>query len=1267
MNMPTSKFTPQEFIQQTFAPMIAVISSEGVESCCQRNNLSFTEMLKPFSMTTLEGYTREIAGSMIQTKNLRLNFCDLNSRPPPPQTARSYFNQAVSSHIHDRTKEIVIGNCKFDIPQTVPWYEAWRHTFLQVQSPLDHEFVKHYIGCLIVISSLDSDPMALIAEMSDNVSNQILNGNHKLLKWFGPPHSILFTYLLLHDNSISDEAKSVATFEAIGATYGSQKCFILGINSRKDGHDMSNLPDPWIQYISSDISYKDENKDNEIEHAIEAGQDTLEKMTSPTPIIIHPLSPVTDDQVSVTTKNESNGVSKEPSSQHGMYLTSEDINKIKKFVNDFFVKALSPYFQQSINQLNEQVSNKKGMSRSLLSATKRWFGAPKPGSPGNHISPNAIAYSSDSHELQLRRLGDLCFMIGHYQMAFNAYHSAKRDFNADGAWLHYAGALEMAALSAFMANSDNLTRKVIDYFEESIVTYQNACRMNQFATRATIMSVECLKGNGLFGEAAKQLIRMAGEDSDLRSAVLLEQAAYCFLSCPRLVMYRKYAFHMVLAGNRFSKASHKNHSMRCYHQAYQVYNNKNWMIAEDHILYTIGKHATQLKLLANAYNALSLLVTRSSPQSEQQQQQFFEEYIIVVQNLLNSGVEVMLNLPVIQNHLTEIHLCVSTDVSIGGEITATCIDNSQNDPIWHILEEKLVNYAGGVKVMIFNPIIEIITSKSKQTVSAIAVCGETVGVYVSLKNPLHIPIKITGMQLTWQFVSENGEVSSNENCAYATAHICNEINLQADSTKHELLTITPNAVGTLKITGVNYSLEDSRGSTVRGCQKLLTLDKNVPRQNILDSRLQLVVIGKAPRLKVSFKGLKSKVYCNEIFPVSVTLKNAGALSISRILLVSSDSCSVWVKDCPVSHPVIFDIPLKDNLKSGESKELTIYIQPSYKKGKQNLELLFYYESEHTTIKPRYRLVKHSWPITVNEAFRLTALTSISNAISETDALNIRLQIDSVSVARCSTIMRMQIESVSISSNKWELGRWVIDPSVVMEEYQILFILIQALRKQGNSTKGTITTNYLLPNEINDVPFEYFLPKGSTSDNDIVCIVNWKLENTNNEITSYARGQEHIFLNNPINTSQNLSVVDPNTFPLFRDATKPLEDTKLVSCRIHLPQRVHHQFMSKRLCTIPVILNLQNCSDNKLSIKVSTSFNKTSKSNSLQSHSCCFSWVGQTSFTKIIDGYSDIGISLVAAVTTTGAYDFSSGLSVEVKVCNKYVKQLCNFDSITVIY
>jgi len=74
----------------------------------------------------------------------------------------------------------------------------------------------------------------------------------------------------------------------------------------------------------------------------------------------------------------------------------------------------------------------------------------------------------------------------------------------------------------------------------------------------------------MYGEAAKMFIQMTNEDSDLRSALLLEQAAYAFLKSQKPPMLRKYAFHMVLAGHRYSKAAQRKQSLSCYQQAYQV-------------------------------------------------------------------------------------------------------------------------------------------------------------------------------------------------------------------------------------------------------------------------------------------------------------------------------------------------------------------------------------------------------------------------------------------------------------------------------------------------------------------------------------------------------------------------------------------------------------------------------------------------------------------------------------------------------------------------
>lgn len=315
---------------------------------------------------------------------------------------------------------------------------------------------------------------------------------------------------------------------------------------------------------------------------------------------------------------------------HGMFLTPNDLENLKHFVQDYTIRALTPYIEKLVYNLNDAIANKKGVSRSLLTATKRWFGTNKPGvgSPAQ----NAVVYTNESTELQTRKLGDLYFMFGHYSSAFQAYHQAKRDFNADSAWQYYAGSLEMAALAAFMQGAAN--RKTFDYMEEAIVTYMNYCKLPQFATRATVLSVECLKTSKLYGEAAKQLIRMTSEDSDLRSGLLLEQASYSFLqSVPPL--YRKYAFHSVLAGHRYSKAGQRKHAFRCYKQAYQVFRERGWSLAEDHIQYTIGKQALSLKKLTEASGALSHLLRPSSLQTSVQQGAFLREYIATHKSLQN--------------------------------------------------------------------------------------------------------------------------------------------------------------------------------------------------------------------------------------------------------------------------------------------------------------------------------------------------------------------------------------------------------------------------------------------------------------------------------------------------------------------------------------------------------------------------------------------------------------------------------------------------------
>lgn len=138
--------------------------------------------------------------------------------------------------------------------------------------------------------------------------------------------------------------------------------------------------------------------------------------------------------------------------------------------------------------------------------------------------------------------------------------------------------------------------------------------------------MECLKTARLHGEAAKQLIRMISEESDLRSALLLEQAAYCYLAATP-VMYRKYAFNIVLAGNRYSRAGQRKHAYRCYSQAYQIFRQRGWSLAEDHIQLMIGKQASMLKKLDEASDSFAYLLRPGSQQTPAQQLSFLRDYL----------------------------------------------------------------------------------------------------------------------------------------------------------------------------------------------------------------------------------------------------------------------------------------------------------------------------------------------------------------------------------------------------------------------------------------------------------------------------------------------------------------------------------------------------------------------------------------------------------------------------------------------------------------
>lgn len=149
-----------ELIQSLFSPLVGCICSAPAEELCLKNNLTFVQMVAPFSKLTGDAHFRDTSGISVSIKGLRLNVCDINWRPPQTILARKMLNESVSSASCDKTKEIKVNDdFVLDIPCSFPWYEQWRETFLTVQFPSDHEFTRHFLCCLIVISSSEANPV----------------------------------------------------------------------------------------------------------------------------------------------------------------------------------------------------------------------------------------------------------------------------------------------------------------------------------------------------------------------------------------------------------------------------------------------------------------------------------------------------------------------------------------------------------------------------------------------------------------------------------------------------------------------------------------------------------------------------------------------------------------------------------------------------------------------------------------------------------------------------------------------------------------------------------------------------------------------------------------------------------------------------------------------------------------------------------------------------------------------------------------------------
>ncbi|KAF5944958.1 hypothetical protein HYC85_019035 [Camellia sinensis] len=137
-----------------------------------------------------------------------------------------------------------------------------------------------------------------------------------------------------------------------------------------------------------------------------------------------------------------------------------------------------------------------------------------------------------------------------------------------------------------------------------------------------------LKTRDQFKEATTVYFRISGEEP-LHSAVMLEQASYCYLFA-KPPMLRKYGFHLVLSGDLYKKCDQMKHTIRTYRGALTVFKGTKWNHIRDHVHFHIGKWYAFLGMFDVAINHI-LEVLAYGHQSKTTQELFLRDFFQIVQ------------------------------------------------------------------------------------------------------------------------------------------------------------------------------------------------------------------------------------------------------------------------------------------------------------------------------------------------------------------------------------------------------------------------------------------------------------------------------------------------------------------------------------------------------------------------------------------------------------------------------------------------------------
>ncbi|XP_014495790.1 trafficking protein particle complex subunit 8 [Vigna radiata var. radiata] len=839
-----------QMLLEEITPVVMLISTASVEEASRKNGLSFLQMLTPFcSFDNIDVPVRTASDQPYRLHKFKLRlFYASDVRRPDLKEAKEQLKQVISEA---GEKEFPDSNSDLpEINRELSSSSEYENTPSWFRF-LNKELVR--VASFSDHEAFDHPVICLLAvsskdEQPINRFVDFFNTNKlpSLLNDGAMDPKISKHYLLVHDNQDGPADRASKILTDMRSTFGTGDCSLLCINSSQEA-PFKHQDNPWASYIS--------------------------------------------DSSSSSTQDV------------GCFLNMDDIDEIKVLMQDLSSKRIIPNMEQTIRILNQQVSaTRKGFRNQIKNL---WW---RKGKEDGADSLNGPAYNFNSIESQIRVLGDYAFMLRDYELALSNYRLISTDYKIDKAWKRYAGVQEMMGLTYFILDQ---SRKEAEYcMENAFNTYLKLGSLGQLnATRCGLWWIEMLKARDQYKEAATVYFRICGEDI-LHSAVMLEQASYCYL-LSKPSMLRKYGFHLVLSGEQYKKCDQIKHAIRTYRCALSVFKGTTWSYINDHVHFHIGQWYASLGMYDVAVKHMTEILC-CSHQSKTTQELFLGDFLHIVEKTGRTFEVTKLQLPVI--NISTLRVIYEDHRTFGSPSSANI-----REALWHSLEEEMLPSFSAAKTNWLELQSKLILKKHSQNV---CVAGEAVKVTIEFKNPLQISIPISSVTLVCKYSASTDEVISNENessmekdnkvghfrnmSSDNSSFMVSEVDflLGGGETTMIQLSATPREEGTLEIIGVRWKLS----GTIVG---FYNFELGLPKKNISKRRktkhlpnekFKFMVIKSIPKLQGSIHPLPGKAHAGDLRQLVLELRNPSEFPVKNLKM-------------KISHPRFLIIGKQENMMS----------------------------------------------------------------------------------------------------------------------------------------------------------------------------------------------------------------------------------------------------------------------------------------------------------------------------------------------------------------